>query len=212
MTRLIAVVLLLSLPSPLGAQTFTIQPEDTSKVSYQLQQKLLQIVPVFQDYLNVLTPTRSGDPIGTLEAVLAAPRFINTSSDATSSNAALIMSLLAQVTLLQTQIAAIVASSTPLVPTAPQSITTTPVSSACPVIARTLMFGVSGSDVTELQNFLISENLLSADSASGFFGTLTEAAVQTWQSAKAIITEGTATSTGFGAVGPKTRAALAACE
>lgn len=210
MVRLIALVLLVSLPLSLSAQTFTIQPEDTSTVSYQLQQKLLQIAPIVENYMNLLTPTSSGNPIGTLESALMAPRF--NMAPGTTSNSALIATLLEQVALLQTQIEAIIASSTPATPIATEIATSTPAVVGCPNITRTLLFGMRGSDVTELQNYLISENLLSADSASGFFGALTEAAVQAWQSAQAIMTEGTATSTGFGAVGPKTRAALSSCR
>ena len=45
------------------------------------------------------------------------------------------------------------------------------------------------------------------------FGKLTEAAVQQWQSSHGLVSSGTAATTGYGAVGPKTRAAIAsACS
>lgn len=65
-----------------------------------------------------------------------------------------------------------------------------------------------GDDVRQLQIFLISQGLLVSDSATGFFGTLTERAVQDWQRRNEIVARGTAATTGYGAVGPRTRAAL----
>lgn len=216
MIKLVALALFLFTPVSAGAQTFTFEPQSTTTVSYQLQQKLVQTIPAVQDYRNILTPTLYSDPIGTLEAALANPRP-SIFAVGTSSNTALITTLLAQVAVLQKQIDAIIASSTPTsIPGIPDVVgSSTPssvTSGACPLITRMLIFGARGSDVTELQTFLISEQLLTPDSASGFFGALTEAAVQAWQSAKAIITEGTPTTSGYGAVGPKTRAALAACK
>ena len=65
----------------------------------------------------------------------------------------------------------------------------------------------------QLQQYLISQNLLAAVSATGYFGKLTEAAVQQWQSSHGLVSSGTAATTGYGAVGPKTRAAIAsACS
>lgn len=43
---------------------------------------------------------------------------------------------------------------------------------------------------------------------TGYFGPLTEHAVQSWQSMHQIVSSGTAQSTGYGSVGPKTRAAI----
>jgi peptidoglycan hydrolase-like protein with peptidoglycan-binding domain len=80
-------------------------------------------------------------------------------------------------------------------------------SNGCPIFSRSLSRGVSGSDVQALQSFLVSRNLLSADSVSGYFGPLTERAVQNWQSSAGIVSSGNA-STGFGVLGPRTRAAL----
>lgn len=81
----------------------------------------------------------------------------------------------------------------------------------CPNLARNLFRGLRGADVTQLQQFLISQNLLASDSATGYFGALTERAVQQWQSKNSIVLHGTAATTDYGAVGPKTRAAIARC-
>ena len=78
---------------------------------------------------------------------------------------------------------------------------------AC-TFARTLYRGLKGDDVSCLQKLLIQENLLSVDSATGFYGALTEAAVQKYQAAHGIVSSGTPETTGYGTVGAKTRAAL----
>ena len=82
---------------------------------------------------------------------------------------------------------------------------------SCPQFSTNLSRGSRGSDVVHLQQYLISQHLLSSDSATGYFGPLTEAAVQHWQSAHGIVSSGTPVSTGYGAVGPRTRNAMANC-
>lgn len=59
----------------------------------------------------------------------------------------------------------------------------------------------TGGDVSRLQQFL-------GISPTGYFGPMTEQAVQQWQSSHAIISSGTPDTTGYGYVGPKTRAAM----
>ncbi|RJQ34963.1 peptidoglycan-binding protein [Candidatus Parcubacteria bacterium] len=83
-------------------------------------------------------------------------------------------------------------------------------SAACPPLSRSLMRGMTGGDVTALQQFLIAQRLLSADAATGFFGPLTEQAVQSFQRSHGVVTSGTPATTGFGLVGMKTRTAIAA--
>lgn len=200
-------------------------PQASSTVSTQLQQQLLNFMPVAQSYLQSLTPGDTEAIIQRLQASLTSPIMLNSfgafassTLSGTSTNQALINTLLAQVSVLQQQINAIIASSTAST-TIPAIITDgvlqelpEPTLSACPAITRILQFGMTGADVTGLQSFLIAEGILANDSATGYFGKLTEAAVQAWQTTKAIVTEGTPATTGFGAVGPKTRAALQACR
>lgn len=71
----------------------------------------------------------------------------------------------------------------------------------CPVITRTLSFGMRGTDVVQLQNFLIARGNLTAGNNTGYFGGLTQAAVQSFQKAQGI--------SPIGIVGPQTRAAIA---
>ncbi|MBI5469704.1 peptidoglycan-binding protein [Candidatus Kaiserbacteria bacterium] len=81
---------------------------------------------------------------------------------------------------------------------------------SCPNLTRNLSFGSRGNDVAQLQQFLISQNLLESDSATGYFGRLTEAAVKKFQCTTMNICSGSANSNGYGAVGPRTRAKIAA--
>src|SRR3990167_673350 len=100
-------------------------------------------------------------------------------------------------------------STTPVATFAPSTQPpTTNTASANTSVARTLSRGMSGPDVIVLQHFLISQNLLGAGNATGYFGALTQAAVQQFQMQHAIVSSGTPNTTGFGAVGPRTRTAL----
>ncbi len=69
--------------------------------------------------------------------------------------------------------------------------------------ARTLTFGLSGTDVKALQTQLIAKGYLTA-AATGYFGPATLAAVKKFQCAQNIVCSGTS----FGIAGPRTQAAL----
>ncbi len=71
--------------------------------------------------------------------------------------------------------------------------------SSCTVPDRNLSYGVQGSDVEDVQNFLIGQGLLNAQ-ATGYFGPATLAAVKQWQGSQGI------SSTGF--LGSQSRARL----
>jgi peptidoglycan hydrolase-like protein with peptidoglycan-binding domain len=102
-----------------------------------------------------------------------------------------------------------VASLQKLQQTLPASGASTAAAGMCPSLTRTLNRGMDGADVRDLQVFLKARGLLDAD-ATGFFGPLTETAVRAFQKNEGIVSSGDAASTGFGAVGPKTRARIAA--
>ena len=74
--------------------------------------------------------------------------------------------------------------------------------------ARPLFLGRSGSDVQILQNKLIALKYLAAGKATGYFGTLTDAAVKEFQCDHKVICSGSS-DIGYGVVGPKTTVALA---
>ncbi|MBL8158208.1 peptidoglycan-binding protein [bacterium] len=91
-------------------------------------------------------------------------------------------------------------------PAAPAS--ATPVGAVgCPAIARTLSVGARGSDVTALQDFLRAKGYMS-DASTGYFGAITEAAIKKLQAANGVVSSGSAATTGYGAVGPKTRSVI----
>lgn len=82
----------------------------------------------------------------------------------------------------------------------------------CVVLASNLRFGSRGDDVTKLQEFLAEmPEYYPERQVTGYYGRLTEAAVQRWQAAQGIISSGSPDSTGWGVIGPRTRAVLAAC-
>lgn len=72
-----------------------------------------------------------------------------------------------------------------------------------------MAYGANGSTVSALQEFLQSEGVLSAN-ATGYFGALTQAALQKWQANQGIVSSGSAGTTGWGTVGPATWRALQA--
>ena len=73
--------------------------------------------------------------------------------------------------------------------------------------ARSLSFGMSGSDVKALQTALISKGYLAAGKNTGTFGPMTLSALQKFQCAQSIACAGT-TAPGYGVYGPRTRELL----
>jgi PKD repeat protein len=104
-----------------------------------------------------------------------------------------IQGLLFQIQTLQTQNSAAVSSSAAIA---------SPVMPPCFTYSRSLYIGARGSDVTALQQFLSARGYLNV-SATGYFGSLTAAAIGKWQSENGIAASGGA---GFGIFGPLSRA------
>ncbi|MDB5224531.1 MAG: protein of unknown function with transrane region [Candidatus Adlerbacteria bacterium] len=76
-------------------------------------------------------------------------------------------------------------------------------------LTRSLDMGATGSDVTSLQTFLAADvSLYPEGLVTGYFGSLTRAAIQRFQAKNGIVSSGTAASTGYGRVGPSTMAAI----
>lgn len=75
-------------------------------------------------------------------------------------------------------------------------------------LSRYLTAGVAGADVSALQSYLLATGYLGVKQVTGYFGSLTSAAVARFQCAVGIVCSGSAESTGYGAVGPKTISAL----
>jgi len=78
----------------------------------------------------------------------------------------------------------------------------------CPAFSRNLSYGSRGSDVSSLQRFLQSVGAYTYPVITGYYGSVTQAAVQEWQSRNGVVSSGTVMTTGFGAVGPRTQAAI----
>jgi len=80
-------------------------------------------------------------------------------------------------------------------------------SSSCINLSDNLYAGETdaqtGGEVTQLQQFL------GVNPTTGYFGPLTLQAVQNWQSSHGVVSSGTADTTGYGFVGPRTIAAMA---
>ncbi|MBI2610692.1 peptidoglycan-binding protein [Candidatus Kaiserbacteria bacterium] len=80
----------------------------------------------------------------------------------------------------------------------------------CPSLSRALRQGMSGADVTALQAFLAADpRIYPEGTISGYFGALTQAAVQRFQARAGIVSSGTPDTTGYGSIGPMTRAVIA---
>ena len=99
-----------------------------------------------------------------------------------------------------------------------QTISTTPAkvmssAPACLSITHTLTIGSQGKDVTELQTYLAKDSSLYPEGlVTGYYGSLTAHAVEHFQAAHGIVSSGTSATTGYGAVGPRTREALSMCR
>ncbi len=83
-----------------------------------------------------------------------------------------------------------------------------PATSVSATFATTLFLGLRSGGVKNLQTFLIQEGYLASHYATGFFGTLTQKAVQQFQCDENIVCSGSPVATGWGVVGGKTRLAL----
>ena len=80
---------------------------------------------------------------------------------------------------------------------------------ACPSFGRVLSLGTSGSDVSQLQQYLASNpSIYPSGQVTGYFGALTQAAVQRWQATYGIVSSGSPATTGWGVVGPRTASAI----
>lgn len=93
-------------------------------------------------------------------------------------------------------------------PTPAPSAATQPTATANITLTTNLYFGTRNTQVTALQSFLIANGYLGSSYATGYFGLLTQTAVQKFQCAKNIVCSGSPGTTGWGSVGPHTRAVI----
>ena len=77
------------------------------------------------------------------------------------------------------------------------------------MLTQTLDFGESNDDVTSLQTYLATNaSIYPSGLVTGYFGPLTRAGVEKFQTAQGIVTSGTPETTGYGRVGPTTLARI----
>jgi hypothetical protein len=84
--------------------------------------------------------------------------------------------------------------------------TGTPPTMGCIVLERNLASGASGADVKQLQTDLIARGYLASGFATGYYGSLTSAAVGRFQIATGVVRS--SSDAGYGSAGPRTRAAI----
>ncbi|MEW5908126.1 MAG: carboxypeptidase regulatory-like domain-containing protein [Patescibacteria group bacterium] len=78
-----------------------------------------------------------------------------------------------------------------------------------PVFNRTLRYGITSDEVKRLQELFVSDPEIYPEGiVSGWFGQLTRKAVQKFQCKYNIVCEGNENTTGYGLLGPKTRAKI----
>ncbi len=75
-------------------------------------------------------------------------------------------------------------------------------------ITTNLAPGDAGPQVDTLQSILVTDGYLAPQYVTGYYGSLTEQAVEAFQTKEGIVSYGTPSTTGYGAVGPKTRGEL----
>ena len=85
---------------------------------------------------------------------------------------------------------------------------TVPHNVKCTQISRNLRFGNYEQEVKKAQEFLQAMGHFSHPHITPYFGPVTEKAVQEFQAARGIVSGGTAATTGFGQLGPRTRKAI----
>ncbi len=94
-------------------------------------------------------------------------------------------------------------------PTQTQQIVQSLPSVVVPFISRTISIGSKGTDVIDLQKFLITKGYLSTDTSPlGYYGNATREAVKKYQCKTMKLCTGDESTTGYGVVGQKTRALI----
>ena len=78
----------------------------------------------------------------------------------------------------------------------------------CPPIERLLSVGSEGDDVKGLQEFLSSTGDYTYGEITGYYGPITQSAVQRFQARAGVVSSGDPGSTGYGVFGPLTQKAI----
>jgi peptidoglycan hydrolase-like protein with peptidoglycan-binding domain len=96
-------------------------------------------------------------------------------------------------------------NSTSIPQTVIQNTPTVTTSSGSQSVTKNLSPGSRGQEVKALQSILVEQNIIPSKYVTGYYGKITETAVKSLQSKYNIVNYGTPSTTGYGAVGPKTR-------
>lgn len=145
----------------------------------------------------VVTITPAAITSSTSSTSSAATATYATTTSSTSSPSATLAALQEEVDTLTRVLTALI-----------QSRSSTP--NACTVFNQDLALGSSGNTVRTLQKFFVSVGILQSSSVTGYYGALTQKAVMQWQIRAGILSNPTPTTPGYGSVGPRTRASIAA--
>ncbi|MEK7509778.1 MAG: PKD domain-containing protein [Patescibacteria group bacterium] len=131
--------------------------------------------------------------------LLASPLLA--SADVISDLQAQIQALLARIVALQAQQGTV------------DAVPATSAAPSCVVLNYNMAFGdtdaITNGEVSKLQQFLTGTGDYTYGQTTGYFGPATEAAVKRYQARNGIVSSGTPETTGYGAVGPQTRARMA---
>lgn len=83
------------------------------------------------------------------------------------------------------------------------------IQNALAAITGTIDFGETSAQVTELQTYLAQNSSIYPEGlVTGYFGPLTQAAVQRFQTVQGIVSSGSPETSGYGRVGPRTMARI----
>lgn len=81
-------------------------------------------------------------------------------------------------------------------------------SKSCPTLSRNLWWGLKGTDISSLQTFLRATGDFTYPRITTFYGNVTVSAVKKFQCREMNICTGSSKTTGYGIMGPRTRAAI----
>lgn len=177
-----------------GVFTMPLTELETFVVEWKCMKNLkysLAIVLLVGFFVPVLTKAQTATSTADLEATMI------------QLQEELVQLLLTQIEVLQTKV---VELQEQIVAATPDTTSPTSVES---IFTETLQVGSTGEDVTLLQEFLAQDpDVYPEGLVTGYFGPLTEAAVQRFQEKNNIVSSGNPESTGYGLVGPLTRETL----
>lgn len=156
---------------------------------------------------NVVVSTQTPIPAGTVPSNTSVNTSVNAQAQALLAQIAQLQQILAGMQASQSTGSVVTGGGGVVVPTANANVPGG--GGVCPNIGRPLKPGMSGDDVRRLQVFLATDSsIYPSAQITGYYGSLTQAAVQRWQTKHNIVASGSIETTGFGMVGPRTAAAM----